>query len=355
VLALTDVAEMTKVLPQIKGHITLWDNGDGGGTAIFFSYDYKDEKMRKLIREPKFRQALSLAQNRAEIQKSFYFGRGELTTGTLSTKAIEYNYNDAAKKVYASWRDSYIKFDPEQAKQILDSIGVKVGANGKRTFPDGSPLVVEIDYKADTTKQTIAQDELLARHWQAIGLDAKLNPIPPSTWDTQWANGETMTNAHWGVGDGPNHLVYPQWLVPIEATRWAPLEGKMYELKGTKFEGTEKDVDPYKRQPPRMDPEPGGPVDQLWKIYDQTKVEPDPLKRMQMVWDMIKIHITYGPFIQGNVANAPAPIFIKNDLKNVPLREDLALHGFTAPWIHPTPAVYDPESWFWTNPDQHGV
>jgi peptide/nickel transport system substrate-binding protein len=41
------------------------------------------------------------------------------------------------------------------------------------------------------------------------------------------------------------------------------------------------------------------------------------------------------------------------DLKNVPMREDLALGGFTDPWIHPTPAVYDPESWYFENPDDH--
>jgi len=206
-----------------------------------------------------------------------------LTTGTFSPKAIEYNYNDQAKQVYKSWRDSFVKYDPETAKTMLDSIGVKAGADGKRTFPDGSKLTITVDYNATDDKQTVAQCELLARDWQAIGIDAKLNPVPDSAWETQWEGGTLLSKGDWGIGDGPNHLVYPQWLVPLEASRWAPLEGKMYELRGTKFEGTEKDVDPYKRQPPRLDPEPGGPVDQLTKIYDQSKVEPDPLKRMSMV------------------------------------------------------------------------
>jgi peptide/nickel transport system substrate-binding protein len=37
----------------------------------------------------------------------------------------------------------------------------------------------------------------------------------------------------------------------------------------------------------------------------------------------------------------------------VPKKEDLAQGGFVNPWIHPTPAVYDPETWHWDNPDQH--
>jgi peptide/nickel transport system substrate-binding protein len=46
-------------------------------------------------------------------------------------------------------------------------------------------------------------------------------------------------------------------------------------------------------------------------------------------------------------------VFItKKGLMNVPRKEDLALGGFTDPWIHPTPAVYDP-AWYWDDPAKH--
>jgi peptide/nickel transport system substrate-binding protein len=360
VVALGDVSALKQAQDKTKLEIRFWDSGSGSGeNAYFFSYDYVDEKMRNLIRMPEFRQALSHAYNRPEIQKSIYFNTGELTTGTLSPKAIEYNINDEGKQVYASWRDSALKYDPELAKQMLDKIGVKAGADGKRTFPDGSPLKITLDYKADANQQTIAMNELLAKYWQSIGLDAQLNPHPPQGWLDDWYAGKTLSNAGWGIGDGPNHLVYPQWLVPIEHERWAPLEGNFYALRGTpKVSDTlqelaEKDKNPWERTPPRLEAEKGGPVEQLWKIYDQTKVEPDPMKRHKLVWDMIKIHVAHGPFVQGNVANFPRPYVVKQGLTNVPKKEDLALGGFTDPWIHPTPAVYDPETWFWDNPDAH--
>jgi peptide/nickel transport system substrate-binding protein len=202
-------------------------------------------------------------------------------------------------------------------------------------------------------------NELLAKNWQAIGLDAQLNPHPPQSWNEDWFAGKILGNGHWGIGDGPNHLVYPQWLAPIEHERWAPLEGNFYALRGTpKVSDTlqelaEKDKDPWQRTPPRLEPEKGGPVEQLWAIYDKTKVEADPMNRHKLVWDMIKIHVDHGPFVQGSVANFPRPFLVKNGLTNVPKKEDLALGGFTDPWIHPTPAVYDPETWFWDNPDEH--
>jgi hypothetical protein len=31
----------------------------------------------------------------------------------------------------------------------------------------------------------------------------------------------------------------------------------------------------------------------------------------------------------------------------------LALGGFVSPWIHPTPAIYDPETYYWENPEEH--
>ena len=89
------------------------------------------------------------------------------------------------------------------------------------------------------------------------------------------------------------------------------------------------------------------------KSYDASKVEPDVMKRHQLVWDMIKIHVSDGPFMMGSVANYPQVMVIKTDLKNVPRKENLAQGGMVNPWIHPTPAVYDPECYFWDNPDAH--
>jgi peptide/nickel transport system substrate-binding protein len=361
-LTLSDISALKQAQAKTNIEPRFWDSGSGTASMFFFSYDYVDEKYRKLFRMPEFRKALSLAYNRATAQKSIYFNTGELTTGTLSPKAIEYNINDQGKAAYASWRDSAVKYDPEAAKALLDKIGVKAGADGKRTMPDGSPLKITLDHPADAGPEHISKNELLAKDWQAIGIDAQLNPHPPQGWDNDWLSGKIMSTTAWEVGDGPNHLVYPQWLVPIEESRWAPLEGQFYNLRGTpkvsdKLEElAEKDKNPWERTPPRLEPDKGGPIEQIWSIYDKTKVEPDAMKRNQLVWDMIKIHVDQGPFFMGTVANYPRIILVKQGLMNVPTHDDLAkwgLGGFVNPWIHPTPAVYDPEAWFYDNPDAH--
>lgn len=356
VLNLTDIANLRKEQANGDYEIRFWDSGSGSGTAFFFDYDFKDENMRNLIREPKFRQALSLAQNRSEIKKNRYFDTGEETTGTLSPKAIEYNFNEEAQKRYVEWRDSYVKYDPEAAKALLDELGLKVGADGFRTMPDGSPLEILMVVNAKIGKDDQAQNELLSSNWKDVGIKGTISPVPEQGRDDAYQSGTYMSNADWGIGDGPNHLVYPQWLVPLEPSRWSALHGKGYELRGTESDGTEKDVDPWERKPPRIyaDDKAFSPtVGKLWEIYDKSKVEPDVLKRHQLVWDMIKIHVTDGPFVQGSVANFERVFIVKNGLMNVPKKEDLTLGGFTDPWIHPTPAVYDPETWFWDDPTKH--
>ena len=146
--------------------------------------------MRELIRNKSFRKGLSHAYNRAQIQKDFFFNRGELTSGTYSPKAIEYNINDEGKAVYAEYRDYAVKYDPELAKQLLDEAGVKAGSDGKRTMPDGSPLQITLDYASDQGRQIISVNERLAADWQAVGIDAVLNPMPPSGFPEKWLAGE---------------------------------------------------------------------------------------------------------------------------------------------------------------------
>jgi peptide/nickel transport system substrate-binding protein len=358
---LADVQSLRDAEAKSGLEVRFWDSGSGTGSLYFFNMDFKDEKMRAVFRDPKFRQALSHAYNRADVQKAVYFGLGELTTGTFSPKAIEYNINDQGKQVYAAWRDSYVKYDPALAEKILDKAGYKKGPDGKRTMPDGSPLQIQITYGADQAPggEHLSKNERLARDWQAIGLDAVLTPIPGEGADEKWRAGELPMKTTWEVGDGPNHLVFPSWLVADETERWAPLHGRGYTLRGTASEKEELDKNPWDRNPPRInrgEPDYMPAIARLHELFDKSKVEPDAMKRHQLVWDMIKVHIDEGPFFTGTIANPPRIILVKKGLMNVPTRDDLlkeGLGGFVNPWIIPSPATYDPETWYWDNPEAH--
>jgi peptide/nickel transport system substrate-binding protein len=91
----------------------------------------------------------------------------------------------------------------------------------------------------------------------------------------------------------------------------------------------------------------------MWQLYNAAKREPDALKRTQHFWDIIKVHIEEGPFFMGVVTNYLQPIIAKNDLRNVPTRDNLAQHGLVNDWELPCPAVYEPETYYWSNPSSH--
>jgi peptide/nickel transport system substrate-binding protein len=329
------------------------DTGSGTGSMFFFNQDYREDKYRELFRTPEFQRALSHAWNREDARKILYFETGELTSGTLSPKAIEYQFNDEAKQRYAEWRDAWKEFAPDTSKELLDSIDiVDTTGDGWRNFPDGSELLVRFDNPGDQGSEHRTKNELLAKLWNDIGIKTIMNPIA-SGFDEMWHGGEAMSKCAWEVGDGPNHLVYPQWLVPIWSDRWAPLQGRMYSVRGTELEGTELDVNPWERQPPRLEPDPGGPVEQLWTTYDESKIEPDTIARHHLVWDMIKVHVNNGPFFMGCVANMPRLLLVHKEMRNVPTRDDLATGGFGNPWIIPHPAVWNPEIFYWEDPSAH--
>jgi ABC-type transport system substrate-binding protein len=350
-LNLGDVSGIKSTQSRNKLDMILWDSGSGTGSIFFFSQDYNDAKMRELIRKKEFRQALSLAYNRSEVRKSIYFNTGDLTTGGYGPKTREFHRGDGMA-VYKQWRDSWVDYDPERAKSMLDDIGVvDADGDGKREMPDGSKLVVRLEYPADIdpSGEHMQKNNLLKKSWDAIGIDTKLSPIAPEAFGDQWAQGKIMSNTSWETSTltfGADML----WLMPMEPSRWAPLQGQFYAVRGTPTEKQQLDVDPYDRTPPRMEPEAGGPVERLWKLADQARVETDAVARDKLFWEMVKIHVEEGPFFLGAVANFPRVELVKQGLRNVPTREQTALGGLVNDWHHPTPAAYDPEAWYWESP-----
>ena len=354
-LNLGDVQGLKQVESRTNRRVRFWDSGSGSGAMVFFNYDYPDAPMRELIRNPKFRQALSHAYNRKEVQKSLYFNTGELTTGTLSPKAPDLQANAEGRELYASWRDAYVAYDPDKAGALLDEIGVvDVDGDGYRERPDGEKLTVRLDFPADASGPHLHKNEYIRKDWEAVGIRTKPNPVLPTAWGDTWTRGELMTHAAWEVGGG-GIMSWPAWIIPVIPDTWAPLHGQAFILRtgDPKKLEAEKGLDPWKRHPPWALPEKDSPIARLWDLYEQARVETDGVKHLHLLWQMCRIHIEEGPFFIGVVANYPNVILVHNNLRNVPERENLFLGGQISTWDIPVPAIYDPELWHWTDPEEH--
>ncbi|NLK08915.1 MAG: ABC transporter substrate-binding protein [Firmicutes bacterium] len=347
-VAMSDYAMLKKGEDAGGYNMYLWDSGSGTGPMFYHNWNHPDPEKRELYRTPEFKGALSHALDRDRIQKMLFFNLGEKTTGTFSPKAIEFHRTEEGKELYKEWRDLYVEYNPERAMELLDSIGiVDQDGDGWRDLPSGAPLTVRIDYSATTNKTDIQVNEMAKAAWEAIGVRTLLNPIDGSALGVMDQTATFDVHNSWEVGDGPNHIVFPQWIVPIDLSRWAPLNGAWYSVQGTAKESLELDKDPRDRTPPREQPEEGGPIERLQALYDIAKVEPDEDKRDELIKQMLRIHIEEGPFFLGTIADYPRAVIVNKKMRNVPDGSDLALGGFVNPWIMVYPAITNPaQYWF---------
>ncbi len=347
-IGLSDVSTLQGT-PGMK--LDYWDTADGTGSMYFFNYDYYDDKYRALFRNRTFQIALSIAFNRSQVNKVVYLEQAQPTSGTMASKSVEFHVG-TGPQLYQQWRTAWSEHNPTKAEQMLDSIGVK--KNGQwRTMPDGTPLNILIQYASNASQDHISKNQLLAQDWQAIGINAQDSPVEATSRLTLWAAGKLQTYADWGVGDGPNCLTYANWLIPEDNQRWAPMEGEWNLLQGTPGANAQANLSPWDRNPPYLEPDPNGPIAKLQTMLKQAVVETDFMKRNQMVWEIVKIHINEGPFFVGSTGSYPAPHMYKTDLKNIPRRNQTWTGGFEGPWTIVPNGMYSPYAWFWDDPSQH--
>lgn len=352
---LSDVAALSKAKDKGDFKVVLWNSGSGTGPIFFLNQDYPEPKYRRLFNDKRFRRAISYGYDRKTLNKTLYFQTGELTTGTMSPKTPTFQAKPDGPKIYQQWRDAYKAHDIAKAKALLAELGLKdADGDGYVEFSDGSKLTVDIPYSADISATNGAADDQLVSDMKKIGLRMVRRPIPPQAYSDDWSSGRFMARTNWEVGGVPNILAQPEWLVPIESTRWAPLQGMWYFQASTGKNDTEANVSPWKRHPPRRPPTAGSPIARLTEILDKVKFEADTMKREQSIWKIMRIHIDDGPFFMGSTAGYPQVVVVKQDLRNVPTGENLAQGGWVNPWNVPAPASYDPECYFWSNPDSHG-
>ena len=349
-LSLRDIAVYKDNEEEGNYRLELWDNGAGGAPAWGINWNFPEPEKQSVYRTVEFRRALSHGIDRERIRKITFLGLGDAaSTGTMSPNAAQFNRSAEGQEILIAWRDSAVTHDPELAASLLDEIDVTdQDGDGFRDLPDGSPLEVRIDFPAGNTS-FIETAELMVEDWKAIGLNAYVNSIPGSQVGVMTTNATYDIRLYGGgAPDGPDLLTYPAWLISYgSGGRWAPLYGAWMAAEGTPKEGTELDLDPRDRTPPREEIPLNDPMFRMWELYKQAIAEPDVAKRDELTFAIIQIHIDEGPFLLGGIADPPNIVIASNQIHNVPTRDDIPLGGWLGPWVLGMPgAMTYPEVYF---------
>lgn len=254
-----------------------------------FNLNPADAVLGEIIRDKRFRQALSLAVDREEVKKSIF-----LDFGTPSAFApVEGSpwYKD-------EFRDAYAEYDVDRANQLLDEIGLEWDANKEfRVRPDGERLILPIDYY-DVTPPATPGGELVREFWREIGIDAQVKQVNGQFyWQLHGAN-DTVGTIWWANGLSPADTVFVgSYLMTPSWWNWFGSRGE----KGT--------------QP--QDPE----AVRLMELYREVEAATSDEERTRIGIEIFENH-KENVWIVGTVANAPVPFIYNKNLGNIGIAKD---------------------------------
>ncbi len=153
-----------------KGDYTVDLKPEIAGPTFAFNVTSADMEKRKVFGNLKFRQAMSVAMNRDEINEVAFFG--------LGTPKQYIGFSPPPAFVDKKWLTHYTQFDPTMAKKLLDEIGVvDKDGDGNRDLPNGDKLVLNLQFATQGIASEVV--ELVAQHWSNIGIKTSSKEVTP--------------------------------------------------------------------------------------------------------------------------------------------------------------------------------
>jgi len=272
----------------------LWETGMGSDVIYQLNQTVEDEVLREIFQDIRFRKALSLAIDRQEISDIIYFGQAV---------PRQYTVIDESRFFKPEYANAYIEYDPERANELLDEMGLtEFDADGYRLRPDGETLTFTIEY-ADIETPKSPNLELVSQYWQELGIDVRSRSISGEL-QSQRAPANLMDATLWH-GDKATDMYFPrdpEFFLPV-STGW---ERSMWPAWATWFtSGGESGEEPPEH------------IKELRGWYDTLLAEPDQEIRDELAHNILASQAE-NLWVIGTVGQAPQPVIVNNDLRNVP-------------------------------------
>ncbi|SMF68732.1 peptide/nickel transport system substrate-binding protein [Tistlia consotensis] len=297
--------------------VRLWDTVRGSEMALYPNLNVNDPVWRKLLRDVRFRRALSLATPREEINQVIYFGLG--LPGNQSVLPASPLYDE-------HYRQAWAEFDPKLANKLLDEIGLtERGDERIRLMPDGRPLEIVVETSGENPQESDVL-QLVADGWKKVGIKLFIKPSSREVLRNRVFSGDTVMSLWFGLENAiPSSDLPPSEFVPVQQAsfQW-PKWGQYYETKGRS----------------------GEPVDMeqakdLMELYEKWLHAKGRAERREAWTEILKIDAEE-VYTLGLVAKVPQPVVVTDRLKNVP---EKAIYNWDPGAQF---GVYHPDSFFFS-------
>ncbi|MEQ8605044.1 MAG: ABC transporter substrate-binding protein [Marivibrio sp.] len=292
-LTFDDYTLLKRNADQVGYDVHLWRIAKGAHLALFPNLTHGDPRYRDLVRDPRFRQALSLATNRYEINRVVYYGLAIEGQNTLLPESPLY------KREY---RKQWTGFDLKRANALLDEMGLERRMiDGVRTYPNGDPIEIVVESAGTSTEETDVL-QLIKDSWYEVGVRVFIKPINLDTMRRRIYAGETQMAISSGLENGMATAdMTPDELAPVHQIQYQWSDwGQYFETNGEA--GSPPDMAVGKRL-----------VDLLHRWYGAA----DKAERTRLWREMLEIH-SDNVFTIGLVAGVMQPIAVRHGLMNVP-------------------------------------
>ena len=269
----------------------LWRTAQGSQFALYPNLNVNDPVWRHLFRDVRFRRAMSMAIDRAQVNQVLYFGLASPSNNTVVSESPLY------RKQYQSL---WTQFDPKAANRLLDEIGLKRGPDGIRRLSDGRPLEIIVETAGETTEQTDIL-ELIRETWKEAGIKLFSKPSQRDVLRNRVFSGEAMMSVWFGIDNAlPTANTSPDELTPVNQIQlqW-PKFGQFYETAGKSGEAPDF-------------PE----AIELMKLRDAWRTETR--EGREKIWHRILMIHAEQQFSIGVVNGVQQPVVVSNALKNIP-------------------------------------
>lgn len=276
-----------------KYRTLLWANGAASQIAVYPNLNFADPVWRDVMRDVRFRRALSLGIDRRMINRALYFGLA--TEGGMSALPQSPLFDEAN---LTAWAD----FDLARANALLDEMGLTDRTpSGLRKLPDGRPMEFVVETAGERSEEENAL-AIITDTWRDLGIRLVMRPLDRNILRNRIYAGTTMASVWFGWDNGiPNADTSPMYLAPTnqEFFSW-PMWGQYYQTLGRA--GEAPDMQAAQR------------LMLLANDWSQTDL---PNERAEIWGEMLAIHADQ-QFAIGILSGAPQPIVVSNRLQNVP-------------------------------------
>ncbi len=280
--------------------VRLWENAQGAFAALMPNLNAADPVWRGVLRDVRFRRAISLGINRHDINQALFFGLARESADTVLPESPLY------KEDYAK---AWATYNVDGANKLLDEAGLdKRTSDGFRLLPDGRRADIIIETAGDVAEYNDIL-ELVGDDWRKLGLRAFTHPSHRDVFRKRILEGQTIMSIGPGMDNGaPSPSIEPDDLAPVHEAQFQwPRWGLYQESDG--HEGDKIDVPEAQR---------------LVDLYNEWRSSSNRTQRIDIWSQMLAINADQ-VFAIGIVNGTKQPVVVSDKMRNVP---EAALYAF---------------------------